>query len=73
LLDGGGSNSPSRPDNLPGLVVRLLDQLTALGEIAAQIKKTFKEEHTPTPSYIITILKEGDAGTSSSDMRWLTF
>jgi hypothetical protein len=66
---GVGSNSPSRADNLPSLLVRLLDQLTAMGEIAAQIRKTFKEDHTSTP-YIITMLKEGDAGTSSNDMRW---
>jgi hypothetical protein len=35
-------NSPSEGCNLPGLLVRLLDQLTNLGETAAQIKKALK-------------------------------
>jgi hypothetical protein len=39
----GGSNSPSRADNLPGLLVRLLDQLTAIGKTAAQIKKALNK------------------------------
>jgi len=41
--DGGGSNSPSRAYHLPGLLLSLLDQLTTMGETAAQIKKAFKD------------------------------
>jgi hypothetical protein len=38
--DGGGSNSPSQACDLPGLLIRLLDQLTAIGETAMEIKKS---------------------------------
>jgi len=40
--DGGESNSPFQAYNLPGLIVRLLDQLSTLGETAGQIKKAMK-------------------------------
>jgi len=36
--DGGESNSPLQAHNLPVLLVRLLDQLSILGETAGQIK-----------------------------------
>jgi len=41
--DGGESNSPFQAYNLPGLLVRLLDQLSTLGETAGQIKRAFKD------------------------------
>jgi len=42
LVETGESRTP-RPENyIPGLVMRLLDQLTKLGCTAAQIKKALK-------------------------------
>ena len=41
--DGGESNSPFQAYNLSGLLVRLLDQLSTLGETAGQIKRTFED------------------------------
>ncbi|OGO25044.1 MAG: hypothetical protein A2144_13495 [Chloroflexi bacterium RBG_16_50_9] len=44
LVETGESRTPrSRLVNLPGLLASLLDQLTTLGETAAQIKKALRE------------------------------
>jgi hypothetical protein len=41
--DGGESNSPFQASHLPDLLVRLLDQLSAIGETAGQIKRAMKD------------------------------
>jgi hypothetical protein len=41
--DGGELNSPFQDYNFSGLVARLLDQLSNLGETAGQIKRAFKD------------------------------
>jgi hypothetical protein len=38
-------NPPTNGQNLPGLLIQLLDQLTTLGETAAQVKKALKKEN----------------------------
>jgi hypothetical protein len=54
----GELNSPFQVFILPSLLVRLLDQLTTLGETAALIKESFKGEII----YDILLQTGGDIG-----------
>jgi hypothetical protein len=47
--DGGELNSPPQSCHIPSLLIQLLDQLTAMGETAAQMKKAIKYEILSNP------------------------